>query len=338
MNNDLVGKNGRIIGTIRTMARKEFVYDSKHPNVELGYFDSDKNKTYDSYGREIASGRQLEVLPYLPHRIIFPLDAKGSREFTYHVLRNGSSVGPHYWDDGVCKGCGKRGNTCVEQGLPNLCEGCYRLLRMYSQSDSYGLERMSQRKPIDERTLRNVLQSLIQSANAVSKTIDTATKAAVIAGIKDCVKDCMEKKAEGNSQTRSNGVGKRRKKDETIRKPVSEICYYKPYDKEAYTEYLKSICQHAGSTHILNEYLKLSNYVRDKFPELSVNVKRYEQRLYMYLYYEKSDLRTLYKMLREVLAVLKEDFPWITDDAGFVDPKRKNMFVVIHYFIRESRP
>ena len=55
-----------------------------------------------------------------------------SRQFTYHALRNHCSVGPDHWDDGICKGCGKRRNTCVEQGLPNLCESCYRLLQIYN--------------------------------------------------------------------------------------------------------------------------------------------------------------------------------------------------------------
>lgn len=180
MSNYLTDENRNIIGTIRIMAGKELVYDARYSNIELGHYDPKKNKTFDSYGREITSGRQLEVLPYLPHRIIFPLDPKGSREFTYHTLHNHSSVGPDFWDDGECKGCGKHRNTCVEQGLPNLCESCYRLLQIYSQSDSYDLERMSQRKPIDERTLRNIIQKLTQSANEVSKSIETATRAAVI--------------------------------------------------------------------------------------------------------------------------------------------------------------
>lgn len=185
MSNYLVDEHRNMIGTIRIMAGKEFVYDAKHSNIELGHYDPNKNKTFDSYGRELASGRQLEALPYLPHRVVFPLSPKESRQFTYHALPNHSPVGPAFWDDGVCKGCGKRKNTCVEQGLPNLCESCYRLLQLYSQSDSYNLEQMSQRKPIDERTLRNIMQELVQSANAVSKSIETATRAAVVATLMD---------------------------------------------------------------------------------------------------------------------------------------------------------
>ena len=183
MSNYLTDEHRNIIGTIRIMAGKEFVYDAKYPNIELGHYDPNKNKTFDSYGRELAPGRQLEVLPYLPHRIVFPLHPKESRQFTYHTLRNHCSVGPDYWDDGKCKGCGKHRNTCVEQGIPNLCESCYRLLQLYSRTDSFDLERMSQRKPVDERTLRNIIQKLTQSANEVSNSIETATRAAVIAAL-----------------------------------------------------------------------------------------------------------------------------------------------------------
>ena len=184
MSNYLTDEHRNIIGTIRIMAGKEFVYDAKYSHIELGHFDPNKNKTFDSYGREVASGRQLEVLPYLPHRIVFPLKPKESRQFSYHTLRNHCSVGPDYWDDGMCKGCGKHRNTCVEQGLPNLCESCYRLLQLYSRTDSFDLERMSQRKPVDERTLRNIIQKLTQSANEASKSIETATRAAVITALR----------------------------------------------------------------------------------------------------------------------------------------------------------
>lgn len=183
MSNYLTDEHRNIIGTIRIMAGKEYVYDAKYSYIELGHYDPNKNKTFDSYGREVASGRQLEVLPYLPHRIVFPLNQKESRQFTYHTLRNRCSVGPDYWDDGMCKGCGKHRNTCVEQGLPNLCESCYRLLQLYSRTDSYDLERMSQRKPVDERTLQNIIQKLTQSANEVSKSIETTTRAAVITAL-----------------------------------------------------------------------------------------------------------------------------------------------------------
>lgn len=183
MSNYLTDEHRNIIGTIRVMAGKEFVYDAKYSHIELGHYDPNKNKTFDSYGRELASGRQLEVLPYLPHRVVFPLNPKESRQFTYHTLQNHCSFGPDYWDDGMCKGCGKHRNTCVEQGLPNLCESCYRLLQLYSRTDSYELESMSQRKPVDERTLRNIIQKLTRSANEASKSIEMATRAAVVTAL-----------------------------------------------------------------------------------------------------------------------------------------------------------
>lgn len=64
MSSYLVDEHRNIIGTIRIMAGKEFVYDAKHSNVELGHYDPNKNKTFDSYGREIASGRQLPSLQH----------------------------------------------------------------------------------------------------------------------------------------------------------------------------------------------------------------------------------------------------------------------------------
>lgn len=210
MSNYLTDEHRNIIGTIRVMAGKEFVYDAKYSNIELGHYDPNKNKTFDSYGREVASGRQLEVLPYLPHRVVFPLKPKESRQFSYHTLRNHCSVGPDYWDDGMCKGCGKHSNTCVEQGLPNLCESCYRLLQIYSKSDSYDLERMSQRKPVDERTLRNITQKLIQSANEVSKSIETATRAAVVTALSGDMRDGDE--ASGKAQTHSGSKNRRKKR------------------------------------------------------------------------------------------------------------------------------
>ena len=196
MSNYLTDEHRNIIGTIRITAGKEFVYDAKHPNIELGHYDPNKNETFDSYGRETASGRQLEALPYLPHRVVFPLPPKESRQFTYHTLRNHCSVGPDFWDDGVCKGCGKHGNTCVEQGLPNRCESCYRLLQLYSRTDSYDLEGMSQRKPVNDRTLRNIIQKLTRAANEVSKFIETSAKAAVITALNDDMRAGGEEKCE----------------------------------------------------------------------------------------------------------------------------------------------
>lgn len=113
---------------------------------------------------------------------------------------------------------------------------------------------------------------------------------------------------------------------------MNEIYYFRPYDKNAYTKYLESICMHAGTTYILNEYLKLDRYVREKSLKLSANVKRFDNRLYIYLYYETPNLHILYEMLRETINTIDKDFPWVTENAGFVDPKSKNLFVVIHYF------
>ena len=118
---------------------------------------------------------------------------------------------------------------------------------------------------------------------------------------------------------------------------MSGIYYYRPYDKKAYTEYLKSICRHAGAAYILNEYLKLDRYVKEKSMKLSANLKRFDNRLYIYLYYETPDLHILYEMLRETIVVINKDFPWVTENAGFVDPKRKNMFVVIHFYVNKNR-
>lgn len=111
---------------------------------------------------------------------------------------------------------------------------------------------------------------------------------------------------------------------------MSEIYYCRPYDKKAYTEYLESICKNAGATFILNEYLILDRYVKEKSIKLSANMKRFDNRLYTYLYYEAPCLNILYEMLRETINAINKDFPWVTENAGFVDPKRKNMFVVIY--------
>ena len=54
MSNYLTDEHRNIVGTIRIMAGKEFVYDAKYFNIELGHYDSNKNKTFDSYGREQA--------------------------------------------------------------------------------------------------------------------------------------------------------------------------------------------------------------------------------------------------------------------------------------------
>ena len=114
---------------------------------------------------------------------------------------------------------------------------------------------------------------------------------------------------------------------------MSGIYYYRPYDKKAYTEYLESICKHSGATFILNKYLILDSYVKKKSMKLSANMKRFDNRLYTYLYYEAPCLSTLYEMLRETVNAINKDFPWVTENAGFVDPKRKNMFVVIHFYV-----
>lgn len=53
-----MNEHRNIIGKIRIMSRKEFVYDANYPNIELGHFDPDKSKTFDSYDLQSISQKK----------------------------------------------------------------------------------------------------------------------------------------------------------------------------------------------------------------------------------------------------------------------------------------
>lgn len=180
-----------IIGTVKKECNnKQVVYDKYY--TQLGHYDGNKDQTYDSYGKLIGEGNYLSDLPYVPHKLRFPLPEMDRISFTIHRIkreRRSSSVRTsslQYWDDGRCQICTKNGKrTCLVQGLPGMCETCYRFFWMYSRTDSFELERQSMYRPITVQQIRQAVEKEKAPFLLAAQAADKVAKAALIRGVKE---------------------------------------------------------------------------------------------------------------------------------------------------------
>ena len=180
----LTDSERHIVGIVEEMRGKSMLYTEKGHDL-LGYNDVERDITYDAYGRAIGEGDRMQDLLYFPHRLRFPLPEPSRVKFsTYHLRISGAegkggNFSSGYWDDGKCHICGKHGNTCRVQGLPGMCESCYRMFSLYSKNDSLDLERKSTRTPVTEVDLRKAIDIAKAPFIAASEAADVAMKAAM---------------------------------------------------------------------------------------------------------------------------------------------------------------
>lgn len=193
-----------IIGVLEEVREKRILYTEKGHDV-LGYFDVNKNATYDAYGNCIGEGDMLQDLPYFPHRLRFPLPEPSRVKFSTYSLpvcaeAKNRKYTEGYWDNGKCQICGKHGNTCHVQGLPGMCEVCYRMLFLYSKNDSLGLEKKSCRTPIEISTWKKAVNMAKAPFIAASEAADAAAKAAVWNAGKEALKALAGDSGKANVQ------------------------------------------------------------------------------------------------------------------------------------------
>lgn len=177
---------GHFLGKVkRERDDKLFFYSERRER--LGYYDGKTNQTYDFYGNSIGEGNLIPDLLYYPRQLKFPLPGIQEVSFTtYEIKRvdcderraNSSSK---YWDDGRCRICTRGGKrTCHVQGLPGMCEACYRLLEIYSRTDSFKLENESRYRPVTLRQIQKAVEVTKVPFIAASEAADIATKRALV--------------------------------------------------------------------------------------------------------------------------------------------------------------
>lgn len=181
MDEYLYDSQHHILGTVKSQwDNKQVLYDEHHQ--QMGFYDGNKNRTYDSYGTLLGEGNCLPDLPYVPRKLRFPLPELSRRSFTSHEIKRADSQ--QYWDDGRCRICTKNGKRiCLVQGLPGMCETCYRFFRMYSRTDSFGLERKSAYHPITVQEIRKAVEKEKAPYLMAEQAADQAAKAALIQAV-----------------------------------------------------------------------------------------------------------------------------------------------------------
>lgn len=104
------------------------------------------------------------------------------------------------------------------------------------------------------------------------------------------------------------------------------------YNRERYKEYIQTIMKRASSTIILMEYLKISNRIKDTLPEgVKLEITKLKHSHYcVYLRYQNTSVRKLYDMLDYLEERYLPEFPYLKQEAGFVD--NGNMYLVLKYF------
>jgi hypothetical protein len=188
MDEYLYDSQHHILGKVsKRWDNKLVLYDEHYQ--QMGFYDGNKNQTYDAYGKLLGEGNCLQDLPYVPRKLRFPLPEMSRGSFTIQRIKRAASQ--QYWDDGRCRICTKRGKRiCFVQGLPGMCETCYRFFRMYSRTDSLELERKSRYRPITVQEIRKAVEKEKEPFLLAEQAADQAAKAALVAGVKELI--CTE--------------------------------------------------------------------------------------------------------------------------------------------------
>lgn len=113
----------------------------------------------------------------------------------------------------------------------------------------------------------------------------------------------------------------------------------RPYNKERYSRYLVSIAKKVSCTVILSDYLSIKNKLEKELPHgVSVEFARFEnQRYFIFLYSNQSNIKKLHDTLEYLEDRYKDEFPWLCKDAGFIVGDKKEMYLVLKYYIKAQR-
>lgn len=110
-----------------------------------------------------------------------------------------------------------------------------------------------------------------------------------------------------------------------------------PYRPTEYNEYLNNIKKTFSSREIMEDYLSISKKVKSIIsPEVELKLRNVNNQYYFYLYYENSSIISLQKIYSDLIEQLYSSFPNLNDNSGFIDTKRRNMVLVLGYYIRSA--
>ena len=191
--NYLHNADGKIIGRYEEKGTKRIVY-AEDRYIQLGYYDTKDDRTYDAYGNCVANGDTTADLPYYLHEIHFPLpDIERVRFTNYRIKRATapkmiySDLQDAYWDNGRCEICKKSHRTCRISGFPSMCETCYRFMKLYGNTDALDLARESKRHAIPIEKFQKAVEMTKAPYLAEAKAAEAELRKIAIQGIKDAV-------------------------------------------------------------------------------------------------------------------------------------------------------
>ena len=198
----------RLIGIIKKERENKYIFYNARME-QMGYYDERRDETYDSYDHFVGQGNLLSDLPYISHKLRFPLPSMEQVSFTtYQIKRAGCdsqrrTTSAQYWDNGRCEICTKSGQpTCHVQGLPGMCKTCYRMFEIYSRTDTFDLEHTSKYRPITVQQIRKAVETAKAPFIAAEKAADAAAKAAFVQIPLEMLRSAAENKP--NTSTTGN--------------------------------------------------------------------------------------------------------------------------------------
>lgn len=117
------------------------------------------------------------------------------------------------------------------------------------------------------------------------------------------------------------------------------IVNLRPYNKEKYSQYISSIAKRVSCTVILSDYLSIKNKLEKELPSgVTVEFARFEnQRYFIFLYSNEGSIKKLHDMLEYLENRYKAEFPWLCEDAGFIVGDKKEMYLVLKYYVKAQR-
>ena len=110
-----------------------------------------------------------------------------------------------------------------------------------------------------------------------------------------------------------------------------------PYQQNKYIDYLEFLRKKCSSSEILREYMIISQKIKNLLPpNVEIKLKNFENRYYLYLYFEDSSLKKLYSSYSSLVESLSPQFINLSLDSGFIDTKRKNLVLVLGYYEKSA--
>ena len=109
------------------------------------------------------------------------------------------------------------------------------------------------------------------------------------------------------------------------------------YQPIEYSKYLNSIKKPFSSTGLMEDFMLISKKLKTMIsPEVEFKLRHVDEQYYLYLYYENNSITELYNNYSYLIEQLKNSFPRLDENSGFIDTKRKNLVLVLGYYEKSA--